>query len=206
MATKTSRARSSETAVMPPLYRFTVEQYERMGETGVLEEHERVELIEGVIYQMAAIGNRHARCVNRLNAEITHQAYGRATVSPQNPVRLPPRSMPQPDLVVALLDSTGAPRGIPSPENTLLVIEVADSSLAYDLRIKAALYAANQVPELWVWDVVHRRVHVFRELVDGAYQVHLIAQPEDELEIVLLPGVRVSVGQILGPEDDISGQ
>ncbi len=201
MATRTGKKRKPVHAEMPPLYRFTIEQYERMAETGIIDEDDRTELIEGVIYQMSALGNRHVRNVNRLNTEVTYQTYGRAAVSVQNPVRLPPRTEPGPDLVVMRLAADGTVGGIPSPEDVLLMIEVADSSLSYDLHFKASLYAGHNIPELWVWDVVHRQVHVFRDLKDGTYQERLIAGPDDVLEVAALPGVRIGVGAILGPEE-----
>jgi Uma2 family endonuclease len=81
------------------------------------------------------------------------------------------------------------------------MIEVSDSSLAYDLQTKVALYARHGAPEVWDWDIPHRQVHVFRTLVNGAYQEHLIARPGDVLEVVALPGVRVEVAAIFGPPE-----
>lgn len=200
MATITKKTVKAAPPAEPVRYLFTVEQFERMGKVGILDEDDRVELIEGELIQMAAIGNRHVAYVNRLTAVLVLRAHTVATVSVQNPARLYPMSEPQPDLVLSRLDASGVPGGIPSVAEILLVIEVADSSLRYDLTRKAALYAEKGVPELWVWNAVRGQVHVFRTPENGSYKEQFIARRGDTLEVVALPGVRVTVREIVEPE------
>ena len=127
-------------------YLFSVEEYERMGEVGIFGEDDRIELIEGEIIAMSAIGNRHVACVNALTMALAVQVAGRGIVSVQNPVRLLPRSEPQPDLILLRPRPAGHYWGNkPASEDVLLAIEVADSSLDYDLATKAPLYARHGI-------------------------------------------------------------
>lgn len=188
----------------PTPYRFSVDEYERMAEAGIFHEDDPVELIEGEIIQMAAVGNHHIACVNALTMCLTPQVAGIAIASVHNPVRMLPRSEPEPDLVLIRVRPYW--NAAPTPEDVLLVIEVADSSLDYDLTTKASLYARQNIPQLWVWDLPNRRVHLLSGPAGGRYREHRIAQPGDVLEVAALPGVRVPVADTLPPEDPATGQ
>jgi Uma2 family endonuclease len=119
--------------------RFTVHDYHRMGEAGILHEDDRVELIEGEIVEMAAIGTRHFACVNQLNRLLVRSAGDVAIVSVQNPVRLDEHTEPQPDLTV--LRVRNCRESLPFPEDVLLLIEVSYTTLTYDRGVKLPLYA-----------------------------------------------------------------
>ena len=199
MVTRTGKNRRAVRVAEPARYRFTVQQYQRMGEAGILGEDERVELIRGEIIQMAAIGSRHAAGVNDLNLCLLPQVLGRALLSVQNPVELPEDSEPQPDLLLLRHREDHYRNHLPLPADVLLAIEVSDRSLAYDLRTKIPLYGERGIPEVWDWDIPHRQVHVFRKLVDGVYQEQFIVRPGEVLEPVALPGMRVDVTAIFGP-------
>ena len=126
---------------------FTVDEYHRMGEAGIIHEDDRVELIDGEIIQMSAIGHRHMVCVNRANT-LFIQAFGkRAVVSPQNPVRLSDWTEPQPDVVVFKPRADFYAKKKPVPADVLFTVEVADTTLAYDRNIKLPQYAAAGIPE-----------------------------------------------------------
>lgn len=147
---------------------WTVDEYHRMAEAGVLREDDRVELIEGEIVEMSPIGSGHARCVNRLNALLGPAAQGRAIVSVQNPVRLSPRSEPQPDLSLLRWRDDFYPEG-PTPADVLLVIEVAASSVVFDRRVKVPLYGRAEIPEVWIVDLDADQVDVYRDASSGGY-------------------------------------
>ena len=138
---------------------FTVEEFHAMPE--VFNEDDRVELIEGEIIEMAAIGNRHMFFVNQLNDILVPQVGSLATISVQNPVRLGDLSEPQPDLVIL----KGRPRDYRHQSATvpdvLLLIEVADSTMRYDKQIKVPLYARYGIVETWLFDLEHQVVEVF---------------------------------------------
>ncbi len=179
-------------------HRFTVDEYHRMGEAGVLHEDDRVELLDGQIVQMTPIGVRHAACVNRLNALITGLTGTRATVSIQNPLILGEHEEPQPDVAVLRYRADGYQTGHPRALDTLLVVEVADTSLAYDRDVKIPLYARAGIPEAWLVDLTTDRIAVYREPHAGRYGHLRSAGPGDMLTPVHLPDVTLAVTDILG--------
>jgi Uma2 family endonuclease len=126
---------------------FTVEEYHRMAEAGILGEDERVELIEGEIIQMAPIGPQHAGSVININRLFVTRLGDRAVVSPQNPVVIRPRSEPQPDLVLLRPRAVSYSRGLPASQDVLLVVEVADTTVRFDRLVKARLYAPTSSPD-----------------------------------------------------------
>lgn len=139
---------------------FTIEEYERMVETGILKQDDRVELIEGEVVEMSPIGDAHAAFVSNLTHLLVTRYGDRSRVWVQGPVRVPPRSKPQPDL--ALLRSRSYVRAGAVTEDALLVIEVADTSLRYDRTIKQRLYARAGIPEYWIIDANSETVEVYR--------------------------------------------
>jgi len=150
--------------------RFTVDEYYRMAESGILREEERVELIEGEIVRMAAIGSRHAACVDRLTSLFVRGIGDRFQVRVQNPVRLSDRTEFEPDLAVLRLRPDGYAGGHPGPADVLLVIEVADSSLDKDREIKAPLYAQAGIVEYWLVNLVEQTIDVSREPTEGTFR------------------------------------
>src|SRR5260370_33914288 len=138
------------TALEPRPRRFTVEEYLRMGESGILAPDERVELIEGEIIQMTPIGPPHAGTVAHLLALLVRGAGERAVPWPQNPLHLGDRSMPQPDLALLKARSTFYTDAHPTEDDDLLLIEAADSSIGDDRLRKLQLYARFGVPEYWI--------------------------------------------------------
>ena len=122
----------------PKRYKLSIEDYHKLGEAGILDEDSRVELIEGDLIEMAPIGVPHMRCVNRLTRILVNAVGDAAIVSTQNPVTLPPLSEPQPDFALLKPSAEDACR-VPHPEDVLLIVEVADTTLAYDRRTKLPL-------------------------------------------------------------------
>jgi len=116
--------------------RFTVEQYERMGETTILDPNSRYELLDGVITMMSPSGPLHAGTVNQIAALTSHRLFGLATITVRNPIRLGNRSEPQPDIVIARLRRDFYKSAHPAAEDTLVAIEVSDSTLRTDRLVK----------------------------------------------------------------------
>ncbi len=160
---------SAVAAFSPQPHRLTVAEYYRMAEAGIFKEDDRVELIEGEIFDMSPIGTDHTSVVNRLNFIFTRCLGIRAIASIQNPVRLNPRSEPQPDLALVRYRQDFYRHAHPSPEDILLLVEVADSSLRYDLEVKLPLYARHGIPEVWIVDLEHRRLEVHRRPAENTY-------------------------------------
>ncbi|HTI83058.1 MAG TPA: Uma2 family endonuclease [Acetobacteraceae bacterium] len=175
---------------------LTVDEYHRMGEAGILTEDDRVELIEGELVAMAPIGSEHVAATNALNRLLVLAVGDRAIVSVQNPVRLTQHSEPQPDFAVLKLRDYRAM--LPRPEDTLLAVEVANTSLDYDRTVKLALYASSGIPEVWIVDLAAELVEVYRSPVGDGYTSVMRAGRADRLTISAVPDARIQVGAIFG--------
>lgn len=151
-------------AVMVHRHRFDVDAYYRMVEAGILGPEDRVELIEGEIVDMAPIGSAHASTTDLLASLFVRAVTDDvAIVRIQNPLRLDAHNEPQPDLMLLRPRADRYRQGHPTATDVLLLVEVADSSLAYDHGPKLALYARHGVPEFWIVDLVGRAVEICRE-------------------------------------------
>lgn len=162
---------SIQTISSEPLrrHRLTVDNYYKMGKAGVFKEKDRVELIEGEIIDMIPIGSNHAYTINKiLNHFLMKQLSNDAIVRIQDPLRLDQYNEPEPDLT--LVTNKNYFTRHPGPEDTLLVVEVSDSSLNYDIDIKVPLYARHAIPEVWVIDLNDRLIQVFQQPQDGIFQ------------------------------------
>ncbi len=160
---------SAATAFLPQRHRITVDEYYRIAEAGIFKADDRVELIEGEMLDMPPIGIDHAYVVNRLTAILIQSAGFTANVSSQNPIRLNQRTEPQPDIALLRYREDFYRHIRPSPEDVLLLVEVSDSTLRYDKEIKLPLYARHGIPEVWIVDLEHSLVEVYRNPIDGNY-------------------------------------
>jgi Uma2 family endonuclease len=150
-------------------HRLTVDEYHRMAQAGVLAADARVELIDGEIVDMAPMKSRHASVVGRLNALLHDVVGSSATVWCQLPLRLSPRSEPEPDLQLLRPRKDFYAKAHPGPADVFLLIEVSDTTSRYDREIKAPLYARHGVAELWIIDLDNRRLCVMQSPRDGQY-------------------------------------
>ena len=178
--------------------RFTVEEYHQMAEAGVLSEDERVELIEGEIVQMAAIGSRHAAGVKRLNHLFSQHLGARALISVQDPIQLSSSSEPQPDVALVRPRADFYVQGHPQPPDVFLIAEVADSSVGFDRELKAPLYAQEGIPEMWLANLTEDHVDVYRHPHPSGYQDVRRVQRGQRLAPEAFPDVELAVDDILG--------
>ncbi len=176
--------------------RFTVHEYHRMGEVGILHEDDRVELIDGEIVEMSPIGGRHVSCVGRFARALTLFVGERYLVNSQSPVRIDEGREPQPDVAVVRDRDYG--RSLPGPEDVLLVVEVADTSLAYDRDVKLPLYAGAGIPEVWIADLSKETVQRYTNHSGDDYRRIEIAHRGETIGSTALPGLSVSVDEVLG--------
>jgi Uma2 family endonuclease len=176
--------------------RFTAREYHRMGEAGILHEDDRVELIEGEIVEMAAIGTRHFACVNGLTRLLVRGVGDAAIVSVQNPVRLDEHTEPQPDLTV--LRVRDYRESLPMPGDVLLLIEVSDTTLAYDRGVKLPLYARSGIPEVWIVDLAGEVIERNTDPSGDSYRRVEQAQRGEALAPLALPGLSLRVDDMLG--------
>ena len=148
--------------------RFTVHEYHRMAEAGILHEDDRVELIEGELVEMAAIGSRHFTCVNTLNHLLVGSSGDEYIISVQNPVRLDEDSEPEPDL--AVIRTRDYRDSLPGPGDVRLLIEVSDTTLSYDRNVKLPLYARSGIPEIWIVDLADELIERHTGPSGGIYR------------------------------------
>ena len=177
-------------------HRITVDEYYRMAEVGILAPDARVELIEGEIIDMPPIGTGHAGTVAQL-ARLLLEAVGDRAQVPQLVVRLSDISEPQPDLALVRRRDDFYKKKHPGPADTFLIIEVSESSLRYDLQLKAPLYARHGVPEYWVIDLPGRQVRFFRSPEAGQYTAVTSSATPGVVAPVALPEVRIDLTHVL---------
>jgi Uma2 family endonuclease len=176
---------------------FTVEEYHRMAEAGILSEDDRVELIEGELVTMSPIGSRHAACVARLTA-LLFPVGGRGILWVQNPIRLGARSEPQPDVALLRYRPDFYASAHPGPEDILLVVEVAETSADADRSLKIPLYARYGIPEAWLVDLLEERIEIYRHPTPQGYRSLHIAHRGETVSPTALPDLELSVDEILG--------
>ena len=141
-----------------------------MAEVSILGPDERIELINGEIVQMSPIGDKHLGIVSRINALLTPRLLGKYNIHVQSPVKIGQYSEPEPDLMVTPhRDDFYASTGI-HPEDVLLLIEVADTTLKKDIQLKVPLYAQAAIPEVWIIDLKNDVIHQYTDLQGDQYQ------------------------------------
>lgn len=150
-------------------HRITVHEYYRMAETGILAPDARVELIEGEIIDMAPIGSNHSSVVDRTARMLFAALHDLAIIRVQGPVRLDDRSEPEPDLALLKPRADFYRDRHPGPADVFLVIEVSDTTLAYDRGVKVPLYAKHGIAEAWLIDLNGNLIHVYRNPGNGEY-------------------------------------
>lgn len=177
--------------------KFTVEEYYKMAEMGILKAGDRVELIRGEIVEMSPIGTRHAACVSRLTRLLTIRLGNRATASPQNPVRLDNDSEPQPDVALLQPREDFYEEQHPQPADIFLLIEVADTTVESDRSIKIPLYAENNIAEVWLVNLPENCLEVYRQPTATGYQSVGNFYRGDRLSLQAFPDVSLSVDEVL---------
>ena len=179
-------------------YSFTIDEFAKMGEIGIFTEDDRVELIDGQVRELPRITPLHAAIVTRLNATLIKVLNRSAIVSVQNPVQLDLHNETLPDTAIIKARGDYYKTAHPGPGDTLLVIEAADSSLAYDLYEKAPLYAKSMIPELWVVDLEAKVVRVFTQPGPSGYANESVMQRGETVTSTSVEGLRVEVNEIFG--------
>jgi Uma2 family endonuclease len=168
----------------PSVRRFTVDEYHRMIETGVLSENDRVELLDGWILEMSPIGPPHASCIRLLAALLQESIPDGWFVSARSPVTMN-NGEPEPDLTVVRGGLRDYLDRHPGPADVALVIEVADSPLGYDRLQKKPQYAAAGIPEYWIVNLVDRTLEVHRDPSGADYCIHEIIAADGWVDMTL---------------------
>jgi Uma2 family endonuclease len=186
-------------AAEPIRRRFTTAEYHAMAESGILAPDDRVELIEGEIWQMSPIGSRHASRVTRLSyAFISNLKKEEALVISQSPIHLDDFSEPQPDLALLCYREDFYASKLPAAEDVLLVVEVSDTTIHYDRRVKMDLYARHGIAEAWLCNLPQATVEVHRDPSPEGYGQVLTFRRGDRVSPLAFPGLVIEVKAILG--------
>lgn len=177
---------------------FTVDEFHRIGEAGILEEDARLELWGGEIYQMPSIGPAHQGDVNALNARLVRALGDRAVVSVPGPIVLDDYFEPLPDVAVLRPRNDFYRSAHARPPDVLLLVEVADTTLRRDRLEKVPKYAASGIPEVWLLDVSAGRLEVYRDPSPDGYRTRTVLAPGESVSPHVFPDVVLAVDDLTG--------
>jgi len=177
--------------------RFTVAEFVRLVDIGFLREDERIELIRGEIAEMSPINVAHASTVSRLLSRLSKLLGHRAILSIQNPVQLDDETLLQPDVALLKPRDDFYGKQHPGAEDVLLLIEVSDSTVLYDRRVKAILYGAAGIIEYWIVNLPERQIEVYREPRADGYRVTTRYKPGETLSPLAFADVNLDVDDII---------
>ena len=180
------------------LHRWTVNDFHQIIAAGVLDEDDRIELINGVITQMSPMNARHGGCINRMITLLRHLDELRYIVTVRNPVNLLNHSEIYPDLAIARFRADFYATSHPTAADILVVIEVADTTLRSDRRVKAPLYAGAGIPEYWIVALNEQIVEQYCEPSNNAYQTMVQYQRDQTLQSTSISELQLAVNAIVG--------
>jgi Uma2 family endonuclease len=180
----------------PTKHRFDVDAYYKLAEAGILPNPHRVELIDGEIIDLNAIGSPHAAITTRLTRQFIRAVGDLAIISVQNPLRLDSYNEPEPDLLVLRPRADDYQANHPGAADVLLLVEVAETSLTYDRGRKLALYARFGVPEVWIVDLAGATLEIYRGPKEGTYAL-TERRTGGSLTPDLVPSVAIDVAALL---------
>ncbi len=183
----------------PEWRRFTNAEYHAMDDAGVFAPGERVQSVVGEIVVMSPMGSRHAAGVTLINEAFypSGQLSGRASTRSQLPVVVPDNSEPEPDLMLLVRRDDGYARAHPRPEDVLLLVEVADSTLAYDRRVKLPLYAAADIPESWLMNLQDDVIEAHTAPAPSGYRTVRRYHLGDAIAPITFPELLIPVSQLI---------
>lgn len=179
--------------------RFTRDEYHKMAGAGILGEDDRVELVGGEIVQLTPIGKKHSSCLKRCNRFLGRALVGEdVIIGIQDPVEIGGDFEPQPDASILRSRADYYADALPAPEDVLIVMEVADTSVAYDRDVKFPLYAQAGIPEAWLWDLPSQIVERHGDPSERGYRSILRASAGESIKSLVLPSLTIRVDDILG--------
>jgi Uma2 family endonuclease len=181
---------------------LTSTEYYGMMESGIIREGERVELILGQIFTMAAKGTRHTVTTTRLLKTLLMLVGEQAIVRCQDPITLPNNSEPEPDIAIVRLRADEYIHSHPSPEDIILVIEVADSTIKFDRETKAPLYAAAGISEYWIVNLLDDRLEIYRQPEGDIYTSIEIAMPPRSIDLPQFTATIANIGDLFPAQNN----
>jgi Uma2 family endonuclease len=183
--------------LVPTQHRFSVMDYHRLAESGVLSPAARVELLDGRIIDMLPIGPFHAGLVKRLSRLFSLKAKVRWTVAIKDPVQLDDFSEPEPDLMLLKPAADDYTNRHPRPKDVFLLIEVADLTLEYDREIKLPAYGRAGIAEVWIVNLVYATIEIYREPHATGYASMIVLRSGEVAKPQAFPDVSVNVEELL---------
>lgn len=179
-----------------PRHKLNLDEFHRMVEAGVFTPEQRIELLEGELFDMAPIGPAHSGTTNYLTQALYQVVGTQAVVSVQNPIMLGDDSEPQPDLALLRPRGDFYKNSHPGADDILLLVEIADTSVSTDRDYKIPLYARHGIPEVWLLDVKHRQLEIHRKPEQGRYQQVYTAKTDESICLSQLPGIELNLQQL----------
>lgn len=181
--------------------RFTIDEYNRLAELGFFDEDDRVELIRGEIIPMAAKGTLHSTFSRRLIRELSRLISNRGTLQSQDPISINPDSEPEPDVAILRNKDDDYLSFHPTPQDVLLLIEIADYSLRYDQEVKLQLYAEAGISNYWIFNLIENCLETYNETfrdLQGkfGYRRKVIYLPNESLDLPCFPELVLDLSQI----------
>ena len=176
---------------------LTVAEYHKMAEVGILDPDDRVELIKGEVIKKDPFLSPHTSHVKRLNALMFRLFGNRVTISVQDPITIEDHSEPEPDIALLAFSEDFYAERHPRPDDVLLLIEVADSTLAKDQQLKLPLYAEAGIKEYWIVNLVEKQLEVYQKPKDSSYTIQKIYTSGDQVNLEGLDQA-ISAKDILG--------
>lgn len=179
-------------------YPITTDLYHQMIAQGILTEDDKIELLEGELIKMSAVGPRHAACVERLSDYLKDELGKAVAIRHQNPVELNIYSEPEPDLAIIKRRKDYYIDAHPQPHDVLLLVEVADSTLKKDRGVKLSAYAKAGIGEYWIVNLVDDLIEVYTNPSGNSYQNVRLVRRDETLAIQALPAITLRSDEVLG--------
>jgi Uma2 family endonuclease len=179
------------------LHRITAADFQKMEQVGILKPTARVELIDGVIVDMSPIGPAHNGIVDHLSQLLHRAIVDSGIIRTQGSIILDKYNEPEPDIAILKPKSDFYIKALPTPEDILLIIEVADVSLKEDRDHKIPLYAKHHIPEVWLIDITNKSIEIYLEPSPSRYQKIICPEKPGIINPSLLPNVDVDLSRLL---------
>ncbi|MGI8639585.1 MAG: Uma2 family endonuclease [Pyrinomonadaceae bacterium] len=178
--------------------RFSVEDFRKMTEAGILPEESGWEIIDGKIIDKIKISSRNAGAVRRLNKVLANLVGNQTLISIRNPIHIDDYNEPEPDIALLKRRSDFYRKGHPLPQDVLLLIEVSDSTIEYDREIKKVIYAEAEIVEFWLVNLQDNTVEVYSQPKNGNYRLARILESGETIEATAVENLKLQIDEILG--------
>ncbi len=179
-------------------WKIDVTAYLQMVEVGIIDPNDPVELLDGKMIEMSPAGPPHLGMINRITTVLSRYLQNLAIVQIQSPILLSEDSLPEPDIAILRLNDTFYADAYPQPEDVHVLIEVSDTSLAYDRDYKLHFYAEANIREYWIVDLSQHQLLRYYEPQGREYRHRELLQLGEEVNLVDFD-LQIPTLEFLGP-------